>query len=941
MNKKHLMFICLAGIVLMCLLSAIFIIFSLWRSNDDGQKSSSVSTSDNSRNNSLTINGSAAESDTSSQNSLQEDSGMSESKNNYTISSVLPVFINEKVNVLTREFIPGNAEEKEFFISPNPLSTLHQHGDYFRVSDMASTFEYCFKGMIGQKAFISLLIAQEYKIEVSLDKISYLEIYNFNTYGRYKDKRSIDLTKYFEKNDKVYIRFSDANPKDGWGGHLFYLKYVSVETVNPSAIWLDISEGWTAQVDNVTSRYSAGTSIAVPANKEITFNKTIQIPLWWNENTIALSFSWIEAEEYTIYINDKIADISSKWGDNVTVRIPAQKNSNKIDIKVRVKSNSGKVGLWNSIRIGFEDFVTFPEMSWSFDSQTRKINKQYAPYDAVKLNSFAGNFMSTLYDSRYGLNNFDTSVKYKELYYPHDASRTLVALADEERYSPIVRLDYVRELYNGIVKAMVPGSDYEIFLKRDKRPKPVRASTENNKKLTWICEQDVVEPFIDMSVEFTEKSIVYSTGNLEITDKSTGFGLDRTYKSPETGSFTNVSIAWANGMADKPTTAKVVSSGGMSGYSIVFDNFNKRFYNKEFPIISNSSGEICLADSSTKIITAPKEGYFLLRTDLNWLPTGILFVWDIQPDAIKLVGSEDYFGYQRIELIYNDKTKTPTVTVLPFSDFDTNCKWPYAVANNIKQKNIYGANGFDPSYICGNEGLGTGALAAAAYLFKKYDDPQASDADKKAVRAMDAAIEALGRRNVPGIRYDRVAACDYLVKSGHIEYKEKARVWVDLTIADQKADGSFYWFDARNVLTLQRAYEVTNDKKYLDAVNKYRARVTYKPAMILYQEKILKDHIIFEGAGEIGYLGHMGDKEAVANVMEFSKTSIDDTGIFDCSDLNPYFLGWSLKGLMEKQYNESEKKKIIKKGQYVIYDKTGLYQVQSYPSAYINNPFIN
>ena len=139
---------------------------------------------------------------------------------------------------------------------------------------------------------------------------------------------------------------------------------------------------------------------------------------------------------------------------------------------------------------------------------------------------------------------------------------------------------------------------------------------------------------------------------------------------------------------------------------------------------------------------------------------------------------------------------------------------------------------------------------------------------------------------------------------------------------------------------MQRAYEVTNDSKYLDAVNKYRSRVTYKPAMILYQEKILKDHIIFEGAGEIGYLGHMGDKTAVANVMEFSKSSIDDSGVFDCSDLNPYFLGWSLKGLMDKQYNETDKKHIIKKGQYVIYDKTGFYKVQSYPTAYINNPFM-
>ena len=74
--------------------------------------------------------------------------------------------------------------------------------------------------------------------------------------------------------------------------------------------------------------------------------------------------------------------------------------------------------------------------------------------------------------------------------------------------------------------------------------------------------------------------------------------------------------------------------------------------------------------------------------------------------------------------------------------------------------------------------------------------------------------------------------------------------------------------------------------------------------------------------------------------MRISADSFDDTGVFDCSDINPYFLGWSLKGMMNVQYQDSDKKTIVPKGQAALYDADGNVQILNYPTSYINNPYL-
>ena len=84
----------------------------------------------------------------------------------------------------------------------------------------------------------------------------------------------------------------------------------------------------------------------------------------------------------------------------------------------------------------------------------------------------------------------------------------------------------------------------------------------------------------------------------------------------------------------------------------------------------------------------------------------------------------------------------------------------------------------------------------------------------------------------------------------------------------------------------------------------------------------------------------MGDAEAIEHVMRISAESYDDAGVFACSDINPYFLGWSLKGMMKVSYDAEEKKAIVKKGQAALYDADGNFEILDYPTSYMNNPYL-
>ena len=417
--------------------------------------------------------------------------------------------------------------------------------------------------------------------------------------------------------------------------------------------------------------------------------------------------------------------------------------------------------------------------------------------------------------------------------------------------------------------------------------------------------------------------------------------MTRTYGYGGDASAT-LDITWPGGTTDKPTTL-AVSAQNTDSYSMVFNNFKSSIgYG---PTVRTwflaSAGNEIIANSGwgDTEIEVPEEGYLLLHSNPNALADALIITWDQKPDRILLHSDPNANSFRDVELVFSGDA-TPKVTALPFLETDGNMSWPIQVAENIVSRGVYGARGYDPTYVCGFEGLGTAALAASAYIFKKYDSPLAEQAEKLAIKAMEAAYSASYERGVtPDCTNDRIAACGYLADLGYEQYIDMAEYWGRFTLAQQRADGSFPGFDTRKVLALQRTYDVTGSQEFRDAVDRYKQTIAYYPDRIEYNGNTMTGHVLFLGGTELGYLGYDGDTANLANVFDFAANCIDDTGDFSCSDINPYFLGWSLNGTMEKKYDRSEKKVLVGRTESALYHADGSYEILDYPTAYINNPY--
>ena len=836
------------------------------------------------------------------------------------------------------DYMPNTPAENELIYGNAGIIGIYGT-DYYRFSDGYNFFVYRLTGEVGQMAYVVLDISMEYLVEVSTDNKNWTEVLNCSRDGIFREMRGIDLTSFFEFSSNVYLKISDATPQNGWGGQLRSLRYVTITGPNGELpAYRDISDNWTASTGDTLN---AGEAVRATAGSEVTFEKTVFVPENWIGGELGLSFSWVESGQTPVVrIDGTQVDSVSYYGNNLTIPLPDGSNGKSVRVEVvTTATEDGRCGLWDSVRMGYIDMITMPESAWSFDGETRKIHENYFTdeTDLVLLNALAGNYASTLYDGRFGLVSFNGMMRSSQLFYAHDTSRNLAALAMEEMYSPVVRLETIEELYKGVKAAMVPGSSYEMFLKVDARPKNVRTSSVNAKLLQMVTNQDVAEPFVDVYLRMTKGGEEYSLSALQVEDEAKEEGLIRTYTAGDVSAL--VDINWPSCMTDKPTTM-TFSSGDADEYSIVFTNFQKLGREAaNFSVISTENNILAVSSDGVTEIVPPDDGYITLSKNEGWYAHPVIITWDVKPQKILLTTNMDNTAYTDIEFVYSGSDK-PTISSVPFEGIDVNLNWAYRVAKHIVEEGTYGANGYDPTYVCGGEGLGPGALAAAAYIFKKYDSPLAQEAEALALKAnRDAYQASLERNHTPSYYLDRIQGCMFLNMMGYNEFVEVAGYYGQYVLSSQNSDGTFLWFDPRNVLTLQLVYEIIDLTSYEEAIRRYRNALTYTDEYIVYKGETLRAHLDFYGAGDLGYLGHMGDKEAVAHVMRISADTFDDSGVFDCSDINPYFLGWSLKGMMNIQYDQDDMKTIVKKGQSALYDADGNVEILDYPTAYMNNPY--
>lgn len=825
--------------------------------------------------------------------------------------------------------------------APNAAEFIFQNSAVYReesarpyyLCDAARSLTYLFRGTPDQIAYISIDLAQDFIISVSNDNVDYTRVVSSAEWGRMRDIRGIDLTPYFKGESSVYVRFTDPTPEDGWGPQVYGLSYIVLTGEDAKAASLEINDGWKVTADGKTADYSAGTIVKAKAGSTVTFTREITLPAAYLTDR-AVSFAYIEGvvADTTVTINGKALERVSGMANALTLALPeGLGNADTYTLTVTTKAGqSGEVGLWKNVRLGMSDMIAFPETSRTLGNTTRPFIFAEQPYDMVQLNALGGNFLSTLYNPELGINSFDTSMALQSRYYVGDTARALIGLAYEEVYSPVVRLEYAMGIYETLVDALVPTSESMCFLKYDTRPK--RAVKSGN-ALRWQNYQDVVEPFADMFLlpgSATESGVQLSYDKV-YEDEALNGEVNVTSKQ---GSATvNGVLNWYSGDADRATTL-YLSAENCDSYSVKL-NFGD--YMAQGLTLVAADGEVVSKVGKKETELDATYAYFVADRQ-NWDSNGVLIVTDVLPTSVRMIPNAAGNKYASMVLEF-DGADEPTVSAVGLTGMDVTLDFAYYVAENMVEDFTYGTNGYDPSFLCDHS---LGGLAAGAYLMKKYDVAGWEDAVELAAQALTDRYAAFNSRNYT-INYfqSAIAGCHFMVMMDEDVdvFKKMAAAYADRIVAAQAPDGSHTWLESRNPVATLTAYDITGNEKYLTSARRWLEANEYTEDGIIYRGQTHSEPS-FAGTGDLILMNRFGYDDPLGTIAPLVGDEINDSGFSTYnSDINPYFLGYSLQDLMNVKYDIDEKKTEIALGQFCMYDADGNLTVTDAPSVYVNNPF--
>jgi len=322
----------------------------------------------------------------------------------------------------------------------------------------------------------------------------------------------------------------------------------------------------------------------------------------------------------------------------------------------------------------------------------------------------------------------------------------------------------------------------------------------------------------------------------------------------------------------------------------------------------------------------------------NWDSNGIVIASDVLPSAVRMIpdASGKKFASMVLEFDGGDE---PTVSAVCLTGMDVTLDFAYYVAENMVENFTYGTNGYDPSFLCDHS---LGGLAAGAYLMKKYDVTGWEDAVELAAQALTDRYAAFNSRNYT-INYfqSAMAGCHFMVLMDEAadEFKKMASAFADRIVSGQAADGTYTWLESRNPVATLIAYDITGNEKYLNAARRWLEANEYTEDGIIYRGQTHSEPS-FVGTGDLILMNRFGYDDPLGTIAPIVGDEINDSGFsFYNSDINPYFLGYSLQDLMNVKYDIDQKKTEIALGQFCMYDADGNLTVTDAPSVYVNNPF--
>lgn len=839
--------------------------------------------------------------------------------------------------------LPGTASEKQYLIDDH--SVLREIGydplrPYVRVADGESmSFSYRFSPGRKTAAYLLISVGSRFVISVADDSGSnYHEVSDVNSCERVGSRVFVDLTPFLRDNDAVRVKFESLYKNEGWGAILSDVLYFHEPSTTIARI--SLTDGWT------TSQGKYATGSEMTSARPVTLNKSFRCPTGWTRGRdIAFYLSEITGSVVSLSCNNhplklrRTPDLGY-WANVASDSLNAAAEN---VLSISLLPSNGKVSLWAPVRIGMRLAACAAPAEKKSGANTWLPTHQRAPYTPDKMNYLAGNFMQSLYDSRYDLLTFVPDERMP-IHFVHDTLRSLTSLVLEDQYTGIARLELVRKLYAGCKHAILPGGEMLFAFKHDRRPVDIRPLADSpaltlNHKLDnprAVVAISVKLPSNKAAVQFLDTPTILSSGNTTFT-RTWMFGGDRKVK---------VVAAFGPGDADMPPSFEF-DLDGKGPIQIELG----RLADKDMWFIPGSwgpeaailqGGKTMMARDTALSINHPSEKYLFIRGGNSGNYTfcrAVMAMWDVNPDKItstSIAGGRYGKLYSSIGLEYqNDHPGKVRLIVFPFDGFPETLKAPQILAENILKTGKFGLGIFDPVATSTSNGLGPEAMAAAAWMFHKHGTPEAAEAEAFALQCMRAytTLDMAGTHTEQ--LYYLINACRFLAELGHPEYLPWVKTWADRILEMQQQDGTFAWlnFQFRCMAALLKADEITGDHRYRAAFDKALATISYRDNKLFWKGSVQQEED-FAGALPFALYGHLGLRELAQASLDARSGFIDDRGFQACSDLNPYMLGFSAAGLL-KPLNHP----LILGLKDFVQNVNGQFVATRFPSAYVVNPY--
>ncbi len=833
------------------------------------------------------------------------------------------------------DFTPGSSLEASYLMASDSYlkSDNGSSPSVARVADGREMWEYRLPLRRGDAEYLKLDLSNQYLVSISTNDRTWHPIFDCSKLGQTPGSLSYDLTSIARYYDAVTLRFQDRYPENGWGPYLTHLWLVDIGSAHECPkLTMNINSEW-----NLSGRsYSAGKTILMnnPARKSVSFTRTVLIPKGWTGKAVSIYFAGGTARSEVIW-NGKLLGTDPDREENVYA-LPSVRAGERARLTIRLDAgDSREIGLWAPMEIGLTDLAATPHAVRTLNQHALPLERRYAPYTLTKLNWLSGNYLQSILDKRYDLLPFTTDAQGAptNYHFVHDSARVLLALADEERYTPVVRLQFARLLFKGIAFARLPGPNPNYSMKLDSHPLTVAPIKTGGFRVSY--HQDNTEPVCTLDAKIGKMAPSTSEWSPEsslsapiLFHRGGEIGYTATYSDIPVGA-----LRFGYGVA-QPLIAPYVrfhAPAGtearvrISGIAAQGDWFIPYSWGPDSMVLSNGSS-FDMSHPAPVSWSHPGFHWMILHGVNSGEYTfgrALVIGWTGNPDQI--ICSKEGNHIRDIVIAYRaGKGLFGRVWVMPIDGISPAMDYPITMARLLRKGDgRVSTHGFDPVRTLNRDNTVLAGFAAAAYLFRKYHCAEYPAALRLAEQTTDYYMKLQKAGVQSNELYHPIAACEYLILAGQPRYEEDLKVWANRVVRMQKPDGSWEWLNwqLRCMIALLRAYDATGDAHYLQSYQKGLGTLSIREDGVYWRNKPAPFEETFAGALLCAVLGHQGDLKPIPAVIHLSDEGfLGDFGYCRCSDLDEYALGFSAKGL----HLPTEPKRILGMDQFAIYGRSGV-----------------